>query len=459
MERIDAASKKILEQCGVSVCHSECLDLLERAGCAVDRSTGIARIPRSVVDKAVSACPSCVSLYGRDPDNRIDVGGDNVYFGPGGFAVFAEDLRTGERRYATRQDLIDNLRLSDALPGCEFNHVNVNPSDVEKKRADLHMWADALTFQGKPIMSENSGSRSVEVLVAMGALIRGSVPSFIEKPMICLDICCVSPLKHDPRQVELMMAGARWGLPMSIESGPIGGGTAPVTLAGIASQANAEILSAIVITCAVKPGAPVIYGSWGRHLDMRSGMLSMGGPEFALLKITTAQMGRHYGLPTRGGGVLSDSMISDSQSGYEKMLTTVVPALAGVNYISGMGLNETENCFSAAQLVMDDEIVAVTKRMLRGVEVDEPRLATDLIIATGPGGQFLDSEHTISFFRTELFDPSISNRQSYDRWSDRGKKSTRTLAAEKAEDLLAQPPLNALEAGQAARLHDLAENG
>jgi trimethylamine--corrinoid protein Co-methyltransferase len=412
-----------------------------------------------VVEKAVGSCPSCVPLYARDPELRIDVGGDNVYFGPGGFAVFAEDLRSGERRRATRQDLKDNLRLSEALPGCEFNHVNVNPSDVTRRGADLRMWADALTYQSKPMMSENSGSRSVDVLVAMGAVIRGSVQELLKRPMVCLDICCVSPLRHDPRQVELMLAGARYGLPMSIESGPIGGGTAPVTLAGVACQANAEILSALVITYAARPGAPVIYGSWGRHLDMRSGMLCMGGPEFALLKITTAQMGRYYRLPTRGGGVLSDSLISDSQSGYEKMLTTLVPAMAGVNYISGMGLNETENCFSAAQLVMDDEIVGMTRRVLRGIEVDEAHLATELITATGPGGQFLDSEHTMSFFRQELFDPAVSSRASYERWADAGRKSARDRASEKAREILARSPEHTLDARKAAELQNLAEKG
>jgi len=407
------------------------------------------------VEKAVDSVPEAFSLYGRDASYRIDLGGDNVYFGPGGFAVFVEDLDTGERRVAVRKDLIEHLRVSDTLPSCEFNHVNVNASDVPEKTADLQVWADALIYQTKPIMSENYSAESVDALVAMGTILRGSQKGLIEKPLVCLDICTLSPLTHAPRQVDLLLAGARYGLPMSIESGPIGGANAPVALAGVASQANVEILSAIVITYAAKPGAPVLYGSWGRHLDMKYGLVTMGGPEFALLKITTAQMARFYKMPSRGGGILSDSLISDTQSGYEKMLTTLVPAIAGVHYISGMGLNETENCQSLAQLVIDDELVSMVKRVLRGIEVDRDHLATDLIMSMGPGGQSLDSAHTVRFFRQELFDPTISNRDAYEGWSSRGSKSVRDRAADKARDILSQRPEHSLDSDTVNQLYDI----
>lgn len=455
IRRIDAESKRILEDCGVKVLHAECLDLLEKIGCAVDRSSSMVRMPPAVVEKAVDSAPEAFSLYGRDPAFRIDLGGDNVYFGPGGFAIFVEDLDTGERRVALHKDLIEHLKVSDALPTCEFNHVNVNPSDVTGKAADVQMWADALVYQTKPIMSENYDAKSVDALVAMGSVIRGSQKALIEKPMVCLDVCTLSPLTQDTRQVDLLLAGARYGLPISIESGPIAGASAPVTLAAVVAQADAEILSAVVITYAARPAAPILYGSWGRHLDMRHGLVTMGGPEFALLKVTTAQMARFHKLPSRGGGVLTDSLISDTQAGYEKMLTTLVPAVGGVNYISGMGLNETENCQSLAQLVVDDEIVSMVKRVLRGIEVDCARLAGDLIISKGPGGQFLDAEHTLEFFRKELFDPQISNRAAYEAWSDKGSKSVKDRAADKAGEILGRKPEHSLDSDTASELYNI----
>jgi trimethylamine--corrinoid protein Co-methyltransferase len=251
----------------------------------------------------------------------------------------------------------------------------------------------------------------------------------------------VSPLTHETRQVDLLLSGARYGLPISINAGPIAGGTSPVTLAAVVSQANAELLSALVVTFAGaqdqgRPMPPVLYGSWGRHMDMRYGTVTMGGPEFCLLKVCTAQMGRFYGLPTRGGGALSDSLLSDAQSGYEKMLTTAVPALAGLNYISGMGLNESENQQSLAQLVIDDEIVGMVRRLLGGVVVDDEHLATDLIKETGPDGNFLDSDHTLLFFREELFDPVISNRMKYERWQDKGSLTVHRRALGRAKQIL-----------------------
>ena len=456
VELIDRESGRMLEECGVRVLHPECLDLLDGIGCKVDRATSMVKMPRHVVQKAVETTPSSFPLYGRDISFKLDLGGEDVYFGPGGFAVFAEDLDTGIRRRALRQDYINHLRLSDALPTCEFNHVNVNPSDIPPEDADLFMWADALIYQTKPIMNENYDLRSVDALVEMGTVIRGTREAFLEKPMVCLDVCIMSPLTHVGRQVDLLLAGARYGLPISINSGPIGGGTAPVTLAAVALLANVELLSAIVITYAAKPGTPILYGSWGRHMDMRNGLVTMGGPEFGLLKLTTAQMGRYYNLPTRGGGVLSDSLISDTQSGYEKMLTSLVPAIGGIHYISGMGLNEAENCFSAAQLVIDDEVVAMIKRVLRGIEVDEVHLAADLIMSVGAGGQFLDAEHTFQNFRRELFDPKISNRTAHDNWVKAGSRSVRERAAEKARTILAKTPEHTLEESKVKELYAIA---
>jgi trimethylamine---corrinoid protein Co-methyltransferase len=456
VKTIDRESVRILEECGVRVLHAKSLDLLEEAGCKVDRATSMVKMPQEVVHKAIETTPSSFMLYGRDPSFQLNLGGGEVYFGPGGFAVFAEDLDTGVRRRAVREDFIAHLRLSDALPTCEFNHVNVNPSDIPPENADLFMWADALIYQTKPIMNENYDLRSVDALVEMGTVIRGSREAFLEKPMVCLDVCIMSPLTHVARQVDLLLAGARYGIPISINSGPIGGGTAPVTLAAVALQANVELLSAIVITYAAKPGTPILYGSWGRHMDMRNGLVTMGGPEFGLLKLTTAQMGRYYHLPTRGGGALSDSLISDAQAGYEKMLTTLIPAIGGVHYISGMGLNEAENCFSAAQLVIDDEVVSMIKRVLRGIEVDEAHLAADLIMSVGPGGQFLDAEHTYHHFRKELFDPEISNRTAHENWMKAGSKSVRERAAEKARNILARTPEHTLEEYKVKELYAIA---
>jgi len=438
IKKIDEQARMILEKTGVRVFHEGALAELESHGCSVDRQSKIVKIPGQLVQDAIDATPPVFSLYGTDPSFKIDLGGDNVHFGPGGFAIFAEDLN-GKRHVATREDLLNTLRLSEAMDTVTFNHVNVNASDLPKSVSDLYMWADSFTYQSKPIMNENFSRRSVEAVIEMGAVISGSKEAFLEKPFACLDVCVISPLTHDDRQVELLHLAAEYGIPVSINSGPIGGASAPVTLAGIATQANAELLSAIVIGYCKKPGSKVLYGSWGRHLDMRTTLVTMGGPEYAMLKTTTAQMGRYYGIPTRGGGALSDSLIPDAQAGYEKMITTLIPALSRVNYISGMGLNETENCFSPAQLVIDDEVVQLVNRVLRGIETDDKDIASDVIMDVGPGGEYLSHEHTLANFRDAVMFPELSNRGTYANWEKNGSKSLKTRAFEKAREILAEP--------------------
>ena len=443
--RIDYESRKILEEVGVKVLHKECLDLLIGLGCSVGKESNIVKMPSDLIQKAIDSSPESFKLYGRDPENFIELGGDIVNFGPGGFAVFAEDLDSGRRRRALRKDLIEHLKVSDALQGCEFNHVNVMPSDIPDEISDLEMWADSLIYQTKPIMNENYSSRSVDLLVEMGSIIRGSQETLLEKPHICLDVCVVSPLTHDTRQVNILMKGAEYGLPMSVEAGPIAGASSPVTLAACISQSNAEVLSALVIAYAVKPGSKILYGSWARHMDMRYGSVTMGGPEYAILKVCTAQLGRFYGIPTRGGGALTDSHLSDTQAGYEKMQTTLIPALAGINYISGMGLNETENLQSLPQLVIDDEIVSMVKRVTRGIEVSRQHLATDLIISVGPGGNYLKTDHTNQYFKQEFLYPILSNREVYESWSGKGALSTKEKAREKVKELLKNSPEESID--------------
>ena len=148
--RIDQESLRILEEAGVKVLNNKALELLDGIGCRVDRDKSRVYMPADLVRKAADSIPEKFYLYGRNTDNKIELGDSNVYFGPGGFAVFAEDFETGKRRRAVRQDLIEHLKVSDALTGCEFNHVNVMPSDLPEKTADLYMWADSLFYQTKP---------------------------------------------------------------------------------------------------------------------------------------------------------------------------------------------------------------------------------------------------------------------------------------------------------------------
>ena len=140
------------------------------------------------------------------------------------------------------------------------------------------------------------------------------------------------------------------------------------------------------------------------------------------------------------------------------MLTTLIPAIGSLNYISGMGLNETENLQSLSQLVIDNEIVMMVKRVLEGINVDPDHIAADLIIKKGPGSHFLDDEHTLAYFREELSSPELSNRATYEKWADRGSFSVDKRAAQKALELLQHNPESELDSKTVAKIYKIVED-
>jgi trimethylamine--corrinoid protein Co-methyltransferase len=280
----------------------------------------------------------------------------------------------------------------------------------------------------------------------MAAAIAGSTDELKKRPIITLDVTTISPLTQDRLQTQEIVGGARNGIPVSISPGPMAGASSPVTLAGTMTQANAEFLSGLVISQVASPGAPVIYACWARHLDQKTANVSMGTPEFALLRVCQAQLGRYYGLPTRGGGLVTDSKTVDAQSGYEKMATCLVPAMAGLNIVAGMAMVDSLNTMSYEQFILDEEIAGFARRILNGIDVTGDKIAADLIKSIGPGGSFLGAKHSLKYFREELWMPQISDRTTWSQWRERGSKSAEIRAREAANNILASRPSSKLPA-------------
>jgi trimethylamine--corrinoid protein Co-methyltransferase len=210
--------------------------------------------------------------------------------------------------------------------------------------------------------------------------------------------------------IELIVESSRLGLPLFIESGPMCGGTSPATLASTLIMANAELLSSFVLAKAVNPAVPLIYASWARILDMKVATVSHGGPEFALLRLGTTQMAKHYGLPSGGGGILADTKSIDVQLGMEKLGTGLLPALAETNMVVGMGLFADENAISLETLVIDHEVTNWIKRTMRGIEVSDETTDLSVFKEVGSGGDFVRTKHTRDNFRKEMFIPKIMDR-------------------------------------------------
>jgi trimethylamine--corrinoid protein Co-methyltransferase len=247
----------------------------------------------------------------------------------------------------------------------------------------------------------------------------------------------VSPLQHSEKLTEGLIMYAKYKQPVIIAPECQAGATAPVTLAGLLTQQNAEILSGIVIAELANPGAPVLYGTVSTVMDMKTGNIALGAVEAGLINVATAQLAHYYDLPSRGFGGTTDSKIPDIQAGFEKAITLIMAAMAGINFIYNAGGSlESTLTASCEQAVIDNEICGMVRRVLRGIEINDEILAIDLIDEVGAGGQYLTKRHTVEHLRREHYIPTILNRQRWEIWAKTGSKEIRETAREEAKKIL-----------------------
>jgi trimethylamine--corrinoid protein Co-methyltransferase len=264
-----------------------------------------------------------------------------------------------------------------------------------------------------------------------------------------------SPLTIRQDAAELIVEGARLGLPLFIEAGPMSGGTSPATMAQTLIGANAELLASFVLAKLVNPAAPLVYASWARIIDMKSAGVSHGGPEFGLLRTATTQMAKFYGLPSGGGGILADSKLIDAQFGMEKLGTALFPALAGTNMISGMGLLADENAISPEALIIDHEIASWVRRALAGIRVTAETTDISIFEEVGPGGDFIRCKHTRDNYRQEMWIPKIMDRGVLVQDVDPKPKSLRNRARKVLDKALVDYVGPDLPEGLEARLEEI----
>lgn len=408
--RIDQASRALLWEVGVEVHDERALEYYERAGAYVDRVNHRVRVPDHLISETLKKCASSVRLYNRKDPEPIVIGGDDVYFGTVGIATNVLDINTDQYRSVLTQDLVDIIRLSDVLDRPHYILVPATPTDVPSAMVDLIETKALLLNTSKHFITEAQNAENCRRTIEMCALVAGGLDKLVGRPFMTMLVTLTSPLHFRQDVSDLIIETAKVGLPLFIESGPMAGGTGPATMAGNLVCANAEILNAFVLAKAVNPKVPLVYASWARLLDMRAATCSHGGPEFAMLRVGTSQLAKYYGLPCGGGSVLADTKSIDVQLGMEKMGTGLLPALAGTNMCTGMGLFADENAISLETLVIDWEITGWIERVLRGIEVTKETCDLAVFKEVGPGGDFVRSAHTRENYKKESFLPHIMDR-------------------------------------------------
>ncbi|MBI2192219.1 MAG: trimethylamine methyltransferase family protein [Planctomycetes bacterium] len=444
--RIHEASLLLLENPGIRIEHEDLYNDLIRRGARPGRSALVARIPRAMAGDYLALCPPAVTLTDRKGSPTVLTShSEPVFWSAPGLNLY----QNGEHRRFRSEDMACWARLLDHLPSVHAV-FGVALDDVPPPARDV---------AGLRTMAKNSSKHlrvlffspdSAEVLLDMKQVVG-------PHPWFSIGFTAHGPLRWTRLALDVFRRTAGHGIPATINGEPMAGASAPVTLAGTAAVGNAEILAGLVVNQMLEPGRPCIYNFGLAHVfDMKTAIAVTGGPENALLAHLSALMGRFYDLPS-ASWVSTEAMSPDSQAALEKTFGFQAHAASGMSCIWGVGQLESELTLSPAQAVIDDEIIAYTRRYRRGVPVDAETLALEVTQSVGIAGCFLDHEHTLAHFRQELFEPRLLYRKRRDAWNAEGSKSLSERAEKRAEELMRLPVETELTGDQVKALDHLSE--
>jgi trimethylamine--corrinoid protein Co-methyltransferase len=453
---IHEASLQILAEFGFRFPFEEALELLKGAGAEI-LDGNIAKIPKSLVDEAIEKVPKRkdVTVYGRDSRHDMTFQKHEPTLACMTMAVNVIDPYTRKKRPATDKDLADLTRIVDQLEHIKINGGLITPQEVRSAYNDWYTWATTLKNTTKHITGGVLGARCVRDAAKMASLAVGSEEAFRSRPYISGWVLTLPPLGIDKESLDAMMEMSRWNIPSMLSSGPILGTSSPITIAGTLAQAHAEILACLVVTQLVNPGCPVIYTSFARGINMKTGTISMACPEFALLKVGMSQMGLFLDMPIRMPSMLRDAKVLDAQAGYETGMVGRVTGLVA-DMMDAMQL-DMDLVVDYPDLIFCNDCMAGIERIARELVVNEESLALGVIKDVGHGGNFLGQRHTFSNFRKELWEPEVLERRNWDVWEKEGSKDIFKVAEEKVLKMLEAEPTKLLSPDVEAAIDKVVE--
>jgi trimethylamine--corrinoid protein Co-methyltransferase len=435
--RILEEAFQLMQKPGIKVQNQAARDLLLKAGASAEGE--IIKIPEKIVRKALDTVPAEFNLYDRGGTPRVHYGGNSVHFDPGSSGVHVLDPDTLEHKPSYTPDLMRLVKVTEMLPQYDAQSTAVVCNEVPKEIGDLYRLYIVLLFSKKPIVTGSFSLQTLGTMIDMLAIFSGGRKALADKPQAVFDVCPSPPLIWSDFGAGNLIELARELVPAELISMPLAGAAAPVTLLGAVVQHAAESLSGIAIHQLSNPGAPIVWGGAPAIFDMRRGTTPMGAIETAMIDAAYAQVGKSLNLPTHAYLGASDAKIVDAQSGMESSLSAMVGALAGINMISGAGMLDFLACQSAEKLVVDAEGIAMTKRLLAGIEVRTETLATAMFEGINFKGDFLKQKITRDLFQVEQNLPSaVIDRDSNRGWQASGSLDTFARAKIRTRELLAE---------------------
>jgi trimethylamine--corrinoid protein Co-methyltransferase len=442
--RIHLATLDVLEETGVIFQSDKALKILGDGGCLVDYKKQVAKIPSYLVEESIKKAVHKYTITGRDPNHKIEYSTHprKTYFGVKVGPTMFHDDKTREYRQCTSQDLVQMVRLANALSDCDAVGTYLcPPSDVPIEVNDLHQVLITMRNSVKPFQGSADNLEGFNDYIKMLCILYGREEDELGKhPILPGSIGAANhPLWWGKERIEIIIRSCEIGLDVGIAAGGMMGADIPVSLGGALVVSNAELLAGYTLVKLINKNAPVICGGTIRTMDMSDLYVGFGDTENAISHACQAQIMRHYGIPSITH-VCQDSNMEDEQAGYAKMMLFGIPTLAGVSSTDGMGSLAAENLYSLAQLVIDNEIIQLVRRMqdrlFNGIGVREDELAVDLIKKVGPGGSFLKEKHTLKHYRDSLWFPPLGRRIPLQTWLKEGKPMYRDEAFKAAKELL-----------------------
>lgn len=411
---------RLLETNGVSVFSEGAKKYYADSGCIIDGDN--VKIPTALVKKCIDTAPSMIEMYDREGVPAMHVGGRNTYIGPGPTCPNFFDVYTGERRPARKNDAAITAKLADALEHMDFVMSLVMISDMQKDLADIHEVDAMIRNTTKPIVTWAFNAENLQGIIDLCAVVAGGLENLQEKPFLAVYCEPTTPFIHTKEALDKLILLAKNKIPCIYTPGMIMGATAPVTIAGAMSVGAADSLAGLVLSQLVQEGTPFIGGAPGGPMDMQTMQHSYGAPEWILLHAGSTEIFHELDIPVFSAAGCSDSKTVDAQSASEAMLQIYAALATGGNIIHDIGFMELGITGSALQMVMCNELIGQAKRFLKGIEVDEDHLAEEVIREVGPGGNYLAEEHTMEFFRDEIWSARLVSRENHETWTENGAK-------------------------------------
>ena len=439
-KEVHNAALEALEFIGLADALQSGIDSMLDAGAVLD-DNGRLRFPRSLVEDALASANRNVTLFGRDQKHDLDLSGNRVHFGTAGAAVHIVDVLNNEYRDSKVKDLFDAACIVNELDNIHFLQRPMVCRDiVDNREMDYNTVYACCAGTTKHVGTSFTEPSFVPDIIEMLHTIAGGEKAWRERPFVSNSNCfVVPPMKFATESCQVMEACIQAGMPILLLSAGQAGATAPAPIAGAIVQAVAECLAGLVYVHSVKPGHPCIFGTWPFVSDLRTGAMSGGSGEQALLTAGCAQMHRFYDLPGGAAAGIADAKMPDMQAGWEQAMSNVMAGLTGLNMVyEAAGMHASLLGFCLESLILGDDLLGQAMRCVRGIEVTEDNVSLDVIKSTcldGPG-HFLGSEQTLSLMQTEYIYPSLADRTSPKEWVEIGKPNLVQKAIEKKENIL-----------------------